>query len=487
MIKKKLNIFTIVLPASSNQILKKINSNAKGVVFVVDKKNKLIGSISDGDIRRAILKNKLTKNISDKSSIINKKTIFLKSNSSIETIFKSFSNKKKKVRCIPLVNNFNQIVDISFADRIKSYPIAEPQIGNSEITNVLSALNSGWISSRGQFISQFERSFSAYLGGGHAVAVSSGTSALQAGILALGLGKGDEILVPNFTFAASINSIINAGCKPILVDVEKDTWTIDIKKIEKKITKRTKAIMPVHIYGQPCRIDEIKKISKKNKLFVIEDCAEALGAIYKKRLVGLDFDCSCFSFFANKTITTGEGGMVVFKNKKHELQARLIINHGMSLNRKYYHEIVGNNFRMTNIQAAIGLAQMKKIKKFILDRKKIATQYNTLIKNIKNIELLPSNKWSQNSYWLYTLLLKNISKQQIDFLINKLINRGIECRPGFGSLNQMTPYKKYSKGNYEVSNLLSSQAISLPSTNLSKLDVEYVVKIFKQEFEKIIS
>jgi perosamine synthetase len=487
MIKNKLNIFTIILPASSNQILKKINNNAKGVIFVVDKKNKLIGSISDGDIRRAILKKKLTKNISIKSSIVNRRIISLKSNSNIENIFKSFSNKKKLVKCIPLVNNLNEIVDISFADRIKPYPIAEPQIGNSEITNVLRALKSGWISSRGYFISQFEKSFSTYLGGGYAVAVSNGTSALQAGIMALGLGKGDEILVPNFTFAASINSIINAGCKPILVDVDRDTWTIDVNQIENKITKRTKAIMPVHIYGQPCRIDEIKKISQKKKLFVIEDCAEAIGAIYKKRLVGLDFDCSCFSFFANKTITTGEGGMAVFKNKKHEVQARLIINHGMSLDRKYYHEIVGNNFRMTNIQAAIGLAQIKKIKKFISNRKKIATQYNKLIKSIKNVEFLPSNKWSQNSYWLYTLLLKNTSKQKIDLLINNLINRGIECRPGFGSLNQMKPYRKYANGNYKISNLLSSQTISLPSTNLSKMDIEYVVEIFKQELSKIIS
>lgn len=486
MIKDKLNIFTIILPASLNQILTKININMKGVVFVVDKNNKLMGSISDGDIRRAILKNKFKKNISLKSSIVNKRTIFLKSNSSIETIFKSFSNKKKQVRCIPLVNNFKQVVDISFIDKIKSYPIAEPQIGSSEITNVLNALKSGWISSRGYFISQFEKSFSRYLGGGYAVAVSSGTSALQAGIMALGLGKGDEILVPNFTFAASINSIINAGCKPILVDVCRYEWTIDIKQIENKITKKTRAIMAVHIYGQPCRIDEIKEIAKKNKLFVIEDCAEAIGAIYKERLVGLDFDCSCFSFFANKTITTGEGGMIVFKNKEHEIKARLIINHGMSIDRKYQHEIVGSNFRMTNIQAAIGLAQMKKIKNFISERKKIAKIYDKFFADIKNIELLPSNKWSQNSYWLYTLLLKKTSKHKLDLLINKLINRGIECRPGFGSLDQMKPYRKYADGNFKNSNLLSRQAISLPSVNLSRLDIEYIIKVFKQEFTKIL-
>ena len=324
------------------------------------------------------------------------------------------------------------------------------------------------------------------MGGGYAVAVSSGTTALQAGINAFGLGKGDEILVPNFTFAASINAIINAGCTPILVDIERETWTIDISQIEKKITKKTKAIMPVHIYGQPCRIDEIKKLSKKYNLIVIEDCAEAVGAKYKGRLVGLDFDCSCFSFFANKTITTGEGGMAVFKDRKYEEQARLVVNHGMNPKKKYYHDVVGNNFRMTNIQASIGVAQLKKVKKLLLERKKIVTQYNNYFKNIKDVELLPSNNWSKNSLWLYTLLLKNASRQKRDLLVKSLINLGIDCRPGFGPLNNMKPYKKYANGNYKVSNLISSQTISLPSTNLSKLDINYIIKIFNQEFEKII-
>lgn len=486
MVNKSLEKFIIKLPVSLNQVLKKINYNTKGVVFVVNCKNQLVGSISDGDIRRAILKNKLNKIIKKKSSIINYKPIYLPSGSNIQVIFKTFNKKYKNVKCIPLINNLKEIVEISFFDKIKRYPIAEPQIGESEISNVLSALKSSWISSSGPFISQFEKSFSKYLGGGYAVAVSNGTNALQAGINALGLGKGDEILVPNFTFAASINAIINAGCIPVLVDIERETWTIDVRQVEKKITKKTKAIMPVHIYGQPCKIDEIKKLSKNYNLLVIEDCAEAIGATYKGRLVGLDFDCSCFSFFANKTITTGEGGMIVFKEKKYEEKARLIVNHGMNPKKKYYHEIVGNNFRMTNIQASIGVAQIKRIKRLLLERKKIVTQYNNYFKNIKNVELLPSNNWSKNSLWLYTLLLKNVSQQKRDLLVNNLINLGIDCRPGFGALNEMKPYKKYANGNYKISNLISSQTISLPSVNLSKLDINYILKIFIQEYKKII-
>lgn len=481
----KLEKFIIVLPETFKNILKKINLNQKGAVFVVNNKNRLIGSISDGDIRRGIIKNKLNKVIYPQSSIVNKKPIFLKSNSNVEDIFFAFNKKYKNVKCIPLVNDSREIIDISSYDKIKTYPIAEPQIGNLEITNVLKALKSGWISSRGFFISEFEKTFSEYLGGGYAVAVSNGTNALQAGITALGLGKGDEILVPNFTFAASINSIINAGCTPSLVDIDRETWTIDIGQIRKKITKKTKAIMPVHIYGQPCRIDEIKKIAKKNNLLVIEDCAEAIGATYKGRMVGLDFDCSCFSFFANKTITTGEGGMIIFKKKNYEEQARLIVNHGMSLKIKYHHEIIGNNFRMTNIQAAIGVAQIKKIKKLLVERKKIFYLYNNYFKKMSNVELLPSNNWSTNSLWLYTLFLKDFSKKKRDRLVINLINAGIECRPGFGSLNKMKPYKKFAKGDYKISNMISSQTISLPSFNLKKSDIKYIVKVFKQEIKNL--
>lgn len=199
---KNLEKFIVKLPISLNQILKKINYNTKGIIFVVNCKNQLTGSISDGDIRRAILNNKLNKIIKKKSPIINYKPIYLPSDSNIEVIFKAFNNKYKNIKCIPLVTNSKEIVELSFFDKIKRYPIAEPQIGETEISNVLSALKSSWISSIGPFISQFEKSFSNYLGGGYAIAVSSGTTALQAGINALGLGNGDEILVPNFTFCS---------------------------------------------------------------------------------------------------------------------------------------------------------------------------------------------------------------------------------------------------------------------------------------------
>lgn len=479
-----INDFLITLPAKIEKILEKINVNEHGLVFIVDKNKKLIGSISDGDIRRSILSGyDIKQTVFDKSKIVNKKIIYLKSDAKLVNILKILNEgiNGKKIKCIPLVDQKKRVVDISTNQKTRRFPVAEPSIGELEIKNIMQTLKTGWISSQGNYVTEFENLFKKYLGGGHCIAVSSGTTALQVAISSLGLGRNDEIILPNFTFAATINSIINAGCRPVLVDVEKETWTINLNEIKKKVTSKTKAIMPVHIYGQPYKIDEIKRFAQKKNLFVIEDCAEAVGAIYKKRLVGLDPDVSTFSFFANKTITTGEGGMVVFKDKKIADKARILINHGMSTKKKYYHDYVGHNFRMTNMQAAIGVGQIKRINSLLKLRKKIFQNYDKAFKQFKSVELLPKNNWSTNSYWLYTLIIKNIDESKRDLLIKRLIEKGIECRPGFGPLNLMKPYKRYSDGKYPVSKMLSFRSISLPTSDLTFLEQNYIIKIFKQE------
>jgi perosamine synthetase len=361
------------------------------------------------------------------------------------------------------------------------YPLVTPIIGSKEIHNVMYSLKSGWISANGSFVPKFEKLFSNYLGGGHAVAVSSGTTALQLSLATFGIGKGDQVIVPNFTFAATINSIIHSGAKPVLIDVENETWTIDLEKLKKSVNSSTKAIMIVHVYGQPCRIDEIKKFAKKKKLIVIEDCAEAIGAKYKKRLVGRDGDCSCFSFVASKTITTGEGGMVVFKDKKKAEEAKLLRSHGMSKKINYWHEKAGFNFRMTNIQAALGVAQILKIKYLINQRKKIFNYYNKQLRNNKKISLLPSNSWSENSYWLYTITINNIGEKKRNKILSNLRKKGIDTKPAFYSLNRMKPYKKYGYGSYVVSNYLSKNSLSLPSSKINKSAQDYIVKNLLKE------
>lgn len=480
--------FIVKLPIKISSILKKININEKGIVFLVDNNFKIKGSISDGDIRRYILKGgKLSKIINLSSSLINKKVIFKDSNSSLEEISKTlnFSHKNKQITCLPLVDKQLRIVDISTKEKIRSYPLALPIIGAQELANVIDVIKSGWISSKGSYINKFEKKFENYLGGGNAIALTNGTSALQVGLMALGIKKGDEVILPNFTFGGTINAILNAGAVPVIADVCKNNWTLNATNVQKKITKKTKAIMPVHIYGQPYEISSLKKIAKKNNLLIIDDCAEAIGAKYKGKIVGLENDCSCFSFFANKTITTGEGGIVVFKKKIHADKARILINQGLSENIRYYHEYVGSNFRMTNMQAAIGVAQLDMINTFLRIRKKIFKFYTNIFSNYTNLTLIPNNSWSENSYWLYTLVINNIGQKKRDKLIINLQNLGIECRPGFYSLNKMKPFRRYAKGKFINSNYLSENSISLPTSNLNKKDQKFIANSFLDELKKI--
>lgn len=485
--RKYLSNFTVELPSKLSTILKKINQNESGLIFVVDKNFTLKGSISDGDIRRNILKKKKIKEIIFfKSSIVNKTPIFLKSNSKIETILQILNHerKSKNIRCLPLVDSKKRVVDISTTKKIRRYPLASPILGEQELNNAINSIKSGWISSRGAYIPKFEKNFEKYLKGGHAVAVSNGTVALQVALSSLGIKKNDEVIVPNFTFGASINAIINVGAKPIIADVSLKNWTLDIKDLEKKISNKTKAIMPVHIYGQPCQIDEIVKIAKKNKLLIVEDSAEAIGATYKKRLIGLDGDCSCFSFFANKTITTGEGGMAVFKKKNIAQKARILINQGLSSKRKYYHDFVGSNYRLTNLQAGIGVAQLDRIDELLKMRKKIFKMYDQSLMQIKSIKLLPKNNWSTNSYWLYTLVVKNLGRLKRDKLIDNLQDLGIECRPGFFCLSEMKPFKKFAYGKFPNSKFLSENSISLPTTNINSTDQKFIIQKLIKEINK---
>lgn len=370
---------------------------------------------------------------------------------------------------------------------MKKYFLSQPLLGKEELKNLNKCIKSSWISSNGAFVKEFEKKFSKYLGGGYSVAVSNGTTAIELALSTLGIKKDDEVIVPNFTFAATINAVLHLGAKPILVDCENDTWTIDLNKASKLITKKTKAIIPVHIYGQPAKIDEIIKFAKRKKIFVIEDCAEALGSTYKKRKVGLDGHCTTFSFFPNKLITTGEGGMTVFRSLKNSLKARILLNQGRSVKKNYWHDFAGFNFRMTNLQAAVGVAQLKRISFLLKSRKIIFDNYDKLFKNNSLIGLLPKNNWSTNSYWFYTILISNIGEFRRDKLMKVLNLKGIETRPGFYPLNSMKPYKKYGKGSYPISNKIGLNSISIPtSINLTMKDQKLIYNQITSSIKKIM-
>ena len=477
------NLF-VELPIQYKEALKAIELNGLGIIFFINDTKKLIGSFSDGDSRRVILKETpLPKMIEKNSHFYNKKPHYLPFNCQMSEIWTLFH---QNIKCVPLVDNEINVVDFSTPSRVRKFPILQPDIGDDEINNLLECANTGWISSQGRFIKAFEIGFSDYLNGGHAVAVSNGTAALQLGMLALGIGANDEVIVPNFTFGASINAIIHVGAIPVLVDVDPETWTLSLKAIEAAINKNTKAIMPVHLYGQSAHIDEINKIAKNNNLHIVEDCAEALGGTYKKRLIGRDGDATCFSFFANKLITTGEGGMVVFKDKKTADKAKIMRDHGMSPQKKYWHEFAGVNFRMTNMQASIGVAQLKKINNFLLKRKNVFQRYDKNFKSNSQLLLLPKNSWSENSYWLYTLVVSEFTEKKRDKLLKALSDRGIDARPGFYPLHKMPPYQKYSNGSdYPISSFLGTSTINLPSSpGLTFDEIDHIAQIVINELER---
>jgi perosamine synthetase len=351
------------------------------------------------------------------------------------------------------------------------YPVYKPSLGKKEKENVLECLDSTWISSKGKFITQFEDSFSKFIGVKHSVAVCNGTVAIHVALLALGIGKGDEVIVPSFTYIASVNAIRYTGAEAVFVDSDIQTWQIDTNKIEEKITSKTKVILAVHLYGQPCEIDSISKLAKKHNLFIVEDSAEAFGSLYNGKHVGTIGDVSTFSFFGNKTITTGEGGMVVTNDPSLYEKAVHLKGQGLAKDREYYHDIIGYNYRMTNICAAIGCAQLKRAEELIEKKIQIAKWYEAKLKN------LPVVFHSQignvkHSFWMVSILLKD-SEERNKIRLH-LKENGIETRPTFHPVHLMPMY--ITKGlSLPVAEDLGSRGINLPSyPDLIESNVEFI-------------
>jgi perosamine synthetase len=356
-------------------------------------------------------------------------------------------------------------------------PVCIPLLGENEKKYLIDCIDSNWISSAGKYIKAFEEQFSRYCGCEYGSAVTNGTTALHLAVAALDLGPGDEIIMPSFAIASTAFAALYCGAKPVFVDSEPDTWNIDVTQIEKKITKRTKAIMPVHTYGHPCDMDAIRFLAKKYKLAVIEDAAEAHGAEYKGRKVGGLGDIACFSFYGNKIITCGEGGMVVTNNKKlHERCQRL--KNLAFLPKRYWHEELGFNFRMTNLQAAVGLAQFENIDRFVAMRRHNAHSYNALLKDIPGITLPVERSGYKNVYWMYSILIGRKFGISRDELMTKLMEKGIETRTFFIPLHNQPIMKKMkcaSKADFSVANRLGRQGLYLPSgSGLKQAEIELI-------------
>jgi perosamine synthetase len=340
-----------------------------------------------------------------------------------------------------------------------------------------------WVSSDGPFISKFEKKFSSSVNRKYASTVCNGSIALEVAIAALKLKPKSEVIVPAFTIISCCNAIIKNNLKPVLVDCDVDTWNMNVDKLEKLITKKTRAIMIVHIYGLTVNVDPVIKLAKKYRLKIIEDAAEAYGQFYKKKPCGSFGDISTFSFYANKHLTTGEGGMILTNNKKYYERITKLKNlyFGKGLNRFVHHNI-GSNFRMGSLQAALGLSQLENIKKIISIKKKLGEFYTNNLKQINSHVKLPLNKteYCENNYWVYGLLIKKKSKFDNRQVIEHLKNKKIMCRPFFGTMNEQPIYKKmglFSRDKMPNSSYLSKKGFYIPSgVGTTKAQMKKVIK-----------
>jgi len=361
----------------------------------------------------------------------------------------------------------------------KFIPISEPSITKKEIKYVTDAVKSGWVSSIGEYITKFEEKFAEYIGTKYALTVTNGTAALHLALVSLGIKEGDEVIIPDFTFVATANAVAYTGAKPIMVDIDKNTLCINPESVKKAITSKTRAIIPVHIYGHPCDMDAIDKIAKQYNLYVIEDAAESHGAEYKGKKVGSIGDIGCFSFYGNKIMTTGEGGMITTNNKELYEKMKYLRDHAMSKDKRYWHTEIGYNYRMTNLQAALGLAQLERVGKLVEKKRQIFNWYKEFLKDVNGIKLNPEKEGVRNVYWMVCLIIEKDFGMNRDALMVRLKEKGIDTRPFFYPISKMPMYK--GNETNPIAYEISQRGLNLPSgVNLKRGEVKYICQQIKE-------
>ncbi len=467
---KLLDNFLISKTSTLLDAIKAIEINSSGIVFTTHG-SKLVGSLSDGDIRRALISGASLNEPCQSHHNVN--VVYMPIGSSDQDIHAVLNDDRK---IIPLVDEDLKVLDLANRYRLHNFVIMEPCLNGNELSYVSDCIKSNWISSQGKYVSKFESEVSRLAGGGSCLATSNGTTALHLGLETLGIGRGDEVIVPSFTFGASVNAIIHAGATPVIVDIDKDTWNIDLDRIETAITSKTKAIMAVHIYGNPCDMTAINKIAKARDLFVVEDCAEALGATINGVPVGSFGDVAAFSFFANKVITCGEGGALVLNSPTLVDRGAELRDHGMDKSNRYWHTRVGYNYRMTNMQAAVGLAQTEQLPLFMEKREIIWKTYRSCLEDAGLFEFQQALDGHCPSRWLYTILLGPDVSKSSTLVMSELKNAGIESRPVFYPMSQMPSFKNHAVTHEDNSAInISSRGFSLPSSvSLTESEVEYI-------------
>ncbi len=354
-------------------------------------------------------------------------------------------------------------------------PVAAPVLDGREAEYVQECIETEWISSNGRFIGAFEKAFAEFCGVKHAIATNNGTTALHLALVALGIRPGDEVIVPTLTYIASANCVRYCDAVPVFVDSESQSMNMDPASVAAAITPRTRAIIPVHLYGHPVDMDPIREVAEKHGIFIVEDAAEAIGAEYKGKRVGGLGTCATFSFFGNKIITTGEGGMVTTDDDELAAKLRLYRGQGMDPERRYWFNVIGYNYRMTNVAAAIGLAQMEKVDQHLGRRAEIASLYRQKLSALADhIELPTTANWAKHSYWMYVITLKDSVRKSRDEVMAALDRENIETRPVFYPMHDMPPYKEDRA--YPVADRLSARGINLPTHGrMTERDIDRIV------------
>ena len=459
-------------PDSLESALALLDRNALGLAFVVDDGGRLSGRIASTDIAACLARGG-SQALAVRAAMT-PEAGGLPADSDEATIARGLDVGGA---IVPLLDGERRPVGVATPARARRIPIAEPDLKGNELRYVTECVETGWISSQGSFVRRFEEAIGKAMGSEYVLAVSNGTVALHLALVALGIGPGDEVIVPDLTFAATINAVLHAGATPVLVDVDAVSWNIDIAAAEAAITPRTRAIMPVDLYGQPADWDALEALAKRHDLRIIEDAAEAIGAKHRGRPCGTFGDIGTFSFFSNKVVTTGEGGAIVCRDKAVWEKAKRLRDHGMRPTKRYWHDEVGFNYRLTNLQAAIGVAQLERMDQFVARKLAIAKRYRAGLAGVAGIALPAEIPGCVNSHWMISAIVDPAATGIArDELMTRLGEAGIETRPLFYPLHEMPPYRD-AAGNREfpVTTRLSANGLSLPSgVTLTDAEIDFV-------------
>jgi len=473
---KRIENITLKEGNTIKEAMECINKSGVRMVVIIDEDLKVLGVVTDGDIRNSLVKGKNLDSSLKEIMITN--PITAQENTPASMLLDIMLSKY--IQEIPVVDAEGRIIDIALLRDLKSIPLSSPDITHKEVEIINQVLATPFLSI-GPKVKEFEEKAASYIGTKYAIAVNSGTSGLHLCVRSLGIKDGDEVITAPFSFISSANCILFERAKPVFVDIDKDTLCIDVSKIEEKITPKTRAILPVHIFGNPAEMEEIMRIAKKHNLYVIEDACEAIGTEYQGKKVGSFGDAGVFGFYPNKQMTTCEGGMIVTNDEKIAKLCQSMRNQGRDENDSWLsYSRLGYNYRLGEIEAALGLIQLERMNEMLEKRQRVADHYNKRLADVEGIKIPYLDPRIKISWFVYIIRLnpERFSKEDRDKIIERLENRGISCRNYFPPIHLQPFYVEmfgFKKGDFPITEQISDSTIALPFyNNLTEKEIDYI-------------